>query len=155
MTKPVTAIVLAGQRPGPDRVAAPFGLRTKALVPVLGQPMIDRVLGVLRASPNIRSVVIAEDAALDPLSDAPGVAGALGDGFAIIAASFPKISESIEKTIEAQGSDAAYLITTADNPLLTNAMIDDFLASVSGADIAIGMADKPVIEAKYPDIPRT
>lgn len=155
MTKPLTAIVLAGQRPGPDRVAAPFGLRTKALVPVLGRPMIDCVLEVLKASPHIKSVIIAEDAALDPLSGAPGVAGALADGFATITPSFPKISESVEKTIEAQGSDAAYLITTADNPLLTPAMIDDFLTCVSGADIAIAMAEKPVIEAKYPDIPRT
>lgn len=155
MTAPVTAIILAGQRPGPDRVAAPFGLRTKALVPVLGRAMIDRVLEVLRASPHIASVIIAEDATLDPLSDTPGVAGALADGFAAITPSHPKISESVEKTIEARGADATYLVTTADNPLLTTAMIDDFLTGVSGADIAIGMADKPVIEAKYPDIPRT
>ncbi len=154
-TEPVIAIVLAGQRPGPDRVAAPFGLRTKALVPVLGRPMIDRVLEVLRASPHIKSVIIAEDAALEPLSRAPGVAAALAAGFATITPSFPKISESVEKTIEAQGADAAYLITTADNPLLTSAVVNDFLAGGSGADIAIGMADKPVIEAKYPDIPRT
>lgn len=154
---PVVAIVLAGQRPGPDRVAAPFGLRTKALVPVLGRAMIDRVLDVLKASPHINSVIIAEDASLDPLSNAPGVAAALADGFATITPSFPKISESVEKTIVAQGSDAIYLITTADNPLVTTAMISDFLASasVSDTDIAIGMADKPVIEAKYPDIPRT
>lgn len=155
MTKPLTAIVLAGQRPGPDRVAAPFGLRTKALAPVLGRPMIDRVLEVLQASPHIASVIIAEDASLDPLSSTPGVAAALADRFAVVTPSFPKISESVEKTIEAQGADATYLITTADNPLLTTAMIDDFLAGVSDADIAIGMADKPVIEAKYPDIPRT
>lgn len=156
--EPVTAIVLAGQRPGPDRVATQFGLRTKALVPVLGRPMIDRVLMVLRASPHIKTVIIAEDATLDPLSNAPGVAAALADGFASITPSFPKISESVEKTIEAQGADAAYLITTADNPLLTPVMIGDFLAGasgVSGGDIAIGMADRPVIEAKYPDIPRT
>lgn len=152
---PVVAIVLAGQRPGPDRVAAPFGLRTKALVPVLGRAMIDRVLEVLKASPHIKSVIIAEDASLDPLSNAPGVAAALAKGFATITPSFPKISESVEKTIEAQGPDAIYLITTADNPLLTTAMINDFLANVSVADIAIGMTDKPVIEAKYPDIPRT
>ncbi len=152
---PVVAIVLAGQRPGPDRVAAPFGLRTKALVPVLGRPMIDRVLEVLQASPHIKSVIIAEDTALDPLSTAPGVAAALAGGFAAITPSFPKISESVEKTIEAQGSDATYLVTTADNPLLTTAVISDFLAGADDADIAIGMADKPVIEAKYPDIPRT
>lgn len=155
MTKPVVAIVLAGQRPGPDRVAAPFGLRTKALVPVLGRPMIDRVLEVLQASPHIASVIIAEDASLDPLSTAPGVAAALADGFATFTPSFPKISESVEKTIEAQGSDATYLITTADNPLITTAVINDFLAGANDADIGIGMAEKQVIEAKYPDIPRT
>ncbi len=155
MTETVVAIVLAGQRPGPDRVAAPFGMRTKALVPVLDQPMIDRVLETLKASPHIRSVIIAEDVSLDPLMSAPGVASAAKDGFATLTPSFPRISESVAETIEAHGSDAPYLITTADNPLLTPAMIADFVAATDGADIAIGMAEKSVIEAKYPDIPRT
>ena len=155
MTKPVVAIVLAGQRPGPDSVAAPFGLRTKALVPVLGRPMIDRVIEVLSASPHIRSVIIAEDASLDPLSTAAGVAKVVEDGFATITPSFPKISESVAETVEAHGADATYLITTADNPLLTTEVIADFIADARGADIAIGMAEKRVIEAKYPDIPRT
>ena len=152
---PVVAIVLAGQRPGPDRVAAPFGLRTKALVPVLGRPMIDRVLEVLKASPHIGSVIIAEDAALDPLSSAPTVAEAVSEGFAAITPSFPRISESVAETIAAHGTDTPYLITTADNPLLTAEVIADFIAGADSADIAIGMAEKQVIEAKYPDIPRT
>ena len=152
---PVTAIVLAGQRPGPDRVAAPFGLRAKALVPVLGRPMIDRLIETLQASPHIASVVIAEDPALEPLTTAPGVAAAVADGFAALTPSAPKISESVARTIEATGTDRRYLITTADNPLLTEAVIADFLAGADGADIAIGMADREVIEAAYPGIPRT
>ena len=152
---PVTAIVLAGQRPGPDRVAAPFGLRTKALVPVLGRPMIDRLIEVLQASPHIARVIIAEDRSLDPLGSAPGVTEAVAGGFATLAPSAPKISESVAETIEAQGADARYLVTTADNPLLTEAVIADFLTGARDADIAIGMAEKQVIEATYPDIPRT
>lgn len=152
---PVTAIVLAGQRPGADRVAAPFGLRTKALVPVLGRPMIDRLMEVLTASPHIASVIIAEDASLDRLSTAPGVAKALADGAATLAPSAHRISDSVARAIESHGADARYLITTADNPLLTEEVIADFLSGARDADIAIGMAEKRVIEAKYPDIPRT
>lgn len=152
---PVTAIVLAGQRPGPDRVAAPFGLDAKALVPVLGRPMIDRLLETLNASPQIASVIIAEDARLSPLSAAPGVAAAVEAGFARLTPSAARISDSVAKVLEANGADRRYLITTADNPLLTGAVIRDFLADAGDADIAIGMAERRVIEAKYPDIPRT
>ena len=42
-----TAIVLAGQRPGPDALAVHFGEEYKALVSVGGQPMIARVIAAL------------------------------------------------------------------------------------------------------------
>ena len=42
-----TALVLAGQRPGVDPVAAHFGLEAKALVPVAGELMLGRVLMAL------------------------------------------------------------------------------------------------------------
>ena len=53
-----TCIVLAGQRPGPDRLAQHFGLEHKALVPVCGEPMIGHVVRTLHLSPHIDKVVI-------------------------------------------------------------------------------------------------
>ena len=46
---PITAILLAGSRPGVDPLAERAGVAAKALVPIGGQPMIDRPLRALLA----------------------------------------------------------------------------------------------------------
>ena len=57
-----TAIVLAGQRPGPDRLAAHFGETWKALVTIDGEPMLTRVVRTLTATPAVaRTIVLAQD----------------------------------------------------------------------------------------------
>lgn len=155
MASEVVAIVLAGQRPGPDRVAAPLGLKAKALAPVLGRAMIDRLLDTLTDAAAITSVIIVEDGSLEPLANAPGVAAALESGFARIMPASDKISDSVLSAIRDTGENVDYLVTTADNPLLTPEMIEDFLKDAQGSDLAVGMAERTRIEAAYPEIPRT
>ena len=53
MTGSVTAIILAGSRPGSDPLLAGTGLASKALLPVGGQPMLAHVLEALRAAPEV------------------------------------------------------------------------------------------------------
>ena len=48
-----TAILLAGQRPGPDALARAFGTHYKALIEVGAMPMVTRVAQTLLASPLI------------------------------------------------------------------------------------------------------
>jgi GTP:adenosylcobinamide-phosphate guanylyltransferase len=49
----LSAIVLAGSRGPDDPVARAAGLQHKALVPVAGVPMLQRVLDTLAAVPRI------------------------------------------------------------------------------------------------------
>ena len=143
-----TCLVLAGQRPGIDPLADHFGLRLKALVPLHGEPMLTRVVRTLNASPHIGTIlVLAQDTgALRPAVDAGGDAS--------LVESADGISLSIKKQVEASGFASPILVTTADHPLLTVEMIDEFVTAASG-DIAIAMVEQKVMLAQFPDAKRT
>ncbi len=53
-----TALVLAGQRPGIDPMAAHFGTEMKALIPVAGELMLNRVLEALLDAPEVARIVV-------------------------------------------------------------------------------------------------
>ena len=53
-----TAILLAGQRPGPDPLAEAFGERWKAKVRIGGEAMLSRVARTLLTAPSIARVVV-------------------------------------------------------------------------------------------------
>lgn len=161
LTHPVsaqwTALVMAGQRPGIDALAQANGQTYKALIHVAGQSMLGRVVAALDACPQIgRIVVVAQEPEhllsgdTADLLDNPKIALApSGNG---IAASIAKIA----------GSDIApwpVVVTTADHPLLTPEMVQQFL-SASGsetqdADLAIGFGERRIVEAGYPATKRT
>ncbi|PTQ11458.1 hypothetical protein CLG96_08400 [Sphingomonas oleivorans] len=148
-----TAILLAGQRPGTDPLAAQFGLEKKALVPIAGQPMLGHVARSLLAVPALERILILAQGAnelliqdLAWLADEPRIA--VADSASGISASIAAIA----------GTDAApwpVLVTTADHPLLTPAMIETFLAGTEGADVAVGVVGRRTLIAAYPESRRT
>jgi GTP:adenosylcobinamide-phosphate guanylyltransferase len=132
-----------------DPLAAHFGIALKALVPVAGKPMVTQVVRTIRSVPAIRRVIVlAQDlAALQPAVDA--------GGGAIMLASGTGISTSIRAIT---GSDAApwpILVTTADHVLLTRAMVEEFIAGVGSADVAVAMVEQQVMQAQFPQSKRT
>jgi GTP:adenosylcobinamide-phosphate guanylyltransferase len=139
-----TALLLAGQRPGPDRLA---GNGLKALIPVAGRPMVARVAETLLACPSIdRIVVLAQDdAALRPhLPDDPRIA-------------FATSQAGISRSVAAAAAAGRWpvLVTTADHPLLTVATIEDFLARAGGCDVAVGVVERAVVRRRFPANRRT
>lgn len=143
-----TCIVLAGQRPGTDGLAAHFGVQLKALIPVGGQPMLTRVLRTLRNSPHIGDIIVlGQDVeALRAAVDA--------GGGATLVQSNDGISLSVKKQMETIGFASPVLVTTADHPLLTGEMIAQFLDEASG-DVAVAMVEREVMLARFPDAKRT
>lgn len=149
MTQAWTCIILAGQRPGPDPLAQHFGEQWKALVPVAGEAMLVHVLHTIHAVPVItRVIVLAQDkGALAQTVDAAG-----GAEFVVSGAG---ISDSILAAIDSAGVDWPLLVTTADHPLLTRAMVDAFIDGAQGCDLAIAMVERQVMLAQFPDARRT
>jgi GTP:adenosylcobinamide-phosphate guanylyltransferase len=148
-----TAVLLAGDRPGGDPLAAHFNVKSKALIPIGGVTMLRRVADTLLAVPRIeRVVILAQDPAALLIGDAAGLATnprvALAVGGAGIATSIAAIA----------GTAAApwpVLVTTADHALLTPEMVGEFLAGAAGCDLALGVGERRIVEAGYPATRRT
>lgn len=144
-----TALVLAGQRPGVDPLAAAFGETYKALIPIDGAPMLARVVATLEDTPQIaRIVVLAQepDALRHAVPPSPRLRWAAGGA---------GISRSILAVAGGEAAPWPILLTTADHPLLTRAMIGDFLAGVGDADVAVAMVERAAMLARYPATKRT
>ena len=143
-----TCIVLAGQRPGPDMLAQHFALERKALVPVRGEPMICHVVRTLHLSPHIGKVVILSQD-VEHLRSAVAAAGG-----AILVESQNSISLSIKAQAETLGFSSPLLVTTADHPLLTVEMIDEFVRNADG-DLAVAMVERQTMLKQFPNAQRT
>ena len=148
-----TAILLAGQRPEGDPLAAAAGTEWKALIPVAGEPMLARVVRALLAAPSVGDVVILAQAPERMLGAAPEWIAR--SPRIRVAASGPGISGSIAGIAGTAAAPWPVLVTTADHPLLSVAMIEAFLAAAEGADVAVGAAERRVVHAAYPDNRRT
>jgi len=143
------AIVLAGQRPGEDPFAASRQVEHRALIPVGGEPMLERVLATLRGHPRIGSIRVSTDR--PELLDA-------GDATVLRAADSP--SESVLRALPSPDLAAAsppILLTTADHALLDHEILDHFLAAADAteADIAVGLVHEQALRAAFPDAERT
>ena len=148
-----TAIVLAGQRPGENGFAAAHGVAAKALIRAGGEPMLGRVARALLDSPSIgRIVVLAQEAEallegeLGWMAAEPRISTARsGDG----------ISASVGGLAGTAAAPYPVLVTTADHALLRPEMVETFIGSAAGVDVAFAMVERRVVEKSYPDTKRT
>lgn len=153
----LTALVPAGRRPGVDPLAAHFGADFKAVIPIQGEPMVAHVVKALLASPRVERVVILTQ---EPESflQRPDLNWLAQDSRIVWRRSSESISASVLDAINAFGAEQTpFLLTTADHPLLTPAMIDAFVtqAQAEQADIAVGFVESRTLLAKYPENKRT
>lgn len=149
MSPPISAIVLAGSRPGVDPLLSGTGVSTKALLPIAGLPMLVHVIRALRASPLVGSItVLAQDSA--KLASEPALA-------AVPDLHFSDSGQGISSSLAAAlpPGDDPLLVTTADNVLLTPSMIANFLSGAANSDIAIAMVERDLLLARYPQSQRT
>ena len=145
----ITAVVLAGSRPGVDPFAQSYGTDLKALIPVGGKPMVRRPVEALLASDGVDRIRV--------LSQQPERIGAVLPNDPRIAVE--PSGETIAATLEAMCVDPdtnwPILVTTADHALLTPEMVQDFLVNSSGADIAIGLVTQDKLLKRLPQTKRT
>ncbi|RYD86827.1 MAG: 4-diphosphocytidyl-2C-methyl-D-erythritol synthase, partial [Sphingomonadales bacterium] len=124
MNKPgVTAIVLAGQRPGTDPLSEHFGEPRKALIDLAGQPMLAWVCATLVGRRDVKRIVIlAQDSVA--LLDHPKTRWLRDEAQVVTRNAGDSIVEAISGTLRAMPLNYPFLLTTADNVLLDDAMLD-------------------------------
>lgn len=141
-----TALVLAGQRPGVDPVAAHFGLQAKALIPVAGEPMLSRVLRALTDTPEIARIIVLAQNAEALLAD-PALAWTAGDDRIEARVSGSTISGSVLAAISDPAIGLPVLVTTADNVMLTPATVAEFVSGAGESDVSIAFVERTRLEA--------
>jgi GTP:adenosylcobinamide-phosphate guanylyltransferase len=148
------AILLAGSRPSGDPLALAAGVATKALVPIAGRPMLDHVARTLVDHPGLSGVLVLAQQP-EALTADPGCAWMAHDPRIRFAASGAGISRTLLDLLDQPGVPLPWLVTTADNVLLSAAMIDDFLRGAADADVAVAMVSRDVLLPAYPQSRRT
>lgn len=139
------ALVLAGARPEADPVAAYAGVSHKALIPLAGKPLLERVLAALSTAGVRRIAVSANDPQV--------VALAARLGAEVLAA---EAGPSLSALRGIEALDPPVLLTTSDHALLAPEWILQFLDDVPDtADVAVLLARREVVEAAAPGARRT
>ena len=146
--QPVTVIVLAAQRAGlVNPLASKAGVSHKCLVPICGRPLIAHVLDTLTALPAIAGIRVAlepevheEVAALLPAWRARAVPIDL----------VPSSTNIVDSVIGAAEDGAGpFIVTTADNVLLTPEGFDLMRAALARADAVIGVTTRERVWAVH------
>lgn len=154
--KEVVALVLAGDRPGDDAVAKATGASCKALAPVLGTPMLLRVLEALQACARIGPCVLVGPSR-QALESCPPLRQFTAQSQVNWLPSADSLSGSAQAGLADIDPGAPVLITTADHALLTAPMLEHFLeqALASRADLSLGLVKYDLLKAAYPEAQRT
>lgn len=146
MGSTVNVLILAGQREGvADPLCERAGIEWKALLPIHGKPMTEYVLDALSKSKLLNTPYwisgIDKDLLDSSLRQSPSEGGP---------------ASSVVVAAEA-GIPYPFMVTTCDHALLTSEMVDHFIAGAEsiGADFALGLAEKTVIQPAHPETKRT
>lgn len=145
---------MAGSRAGADPLATATGVTHKALTPVAGVAMLERVLATLAASRFVGRIVVC---GLDPAVAADvDTTAATGTPVEMVRGDRTP-SASAARAIEELGLTPPVLITTADHPLLSPATLDAFCerATAINADATFGLVPVSLVHAAFPGSRRT
>ncbi|HET8534010.1 MAG TPA: nucleotidyltransferase family protein [Sphingomicrobium sp.] len=145
----ITAVLLAGSRPGSDPLAAAFGTDLKALVPVGGKPMVRWPVEALLASNRFSEIrVLAQEP--ERIGEALPANPKLR-----IEKSAASIAATLEQLCFDNSIQWPLFVTTADHVLLDAGMIDEFCDLGEVADIAIAVVERDNLMKRLPKSQRT
>lgn len=154
-TPKINALILAGNRGGSDAIASLTGVSHKAMAPINGVPMLQRLWHCLVACPSIERIYVCIDGG-EQLEAVAELAAAKRAGRLIVIAPSTSPAASVAAALDEIGLTQPLLITTADHPLLTPEMVDYFLRQApQDADFAVALAEIGIVRAAYPDTIRT
>lgn len=152
----MTAIVLAGQRDGEDALAKHAGATCKAVVEIDGKPMLLHVLEALTSSDGVDTVLVSGPGK-EKLAGQTEVNELFKSGAVTWLPPQESPSSSAYDAMQQLKPDEQVLLTTADHPLLSVDIVNEFCArSVQqNADIVIGFAPYSLVREAFPEMKKT
>ena len=155
MTKTVVdAVILAGSRPAGDALALAQDAPCKALVRVGGKAMLAHVAEKLAGHAAIANIhILAQD--IEIFSADQDTRKLAAEPRIAFHQSEATIAASLQRMLVDNKTSFPLLITTADNVLLSDAMIEAFLNNADGADVAIAIVARELMMKSYPESKRT
>jgi len=151
-----TAVILAGERGPGDPLVEASGACCKAMIEIDGTPMILRVLQALETATRVAARLVS-----GPEKDQLAAVPALDKLVASQAIGWrppaPTPSTSAYEAMQSIPAEQPVLVTTADHPLLTAEIIDDFCTRSLGRDldITVGLAPYRLVREAYPEMKKT
>lgn len=148
--RPVIAIVLAGQRRGAvNPLAERAGVSHKCLAPIAGKPLIAHVLATLAQLPALVEIRISVEPDAEP-ELRPIIAPFETAGVPIrLVPSAARLADSL--VAAALDDPGPFIVTTADNVLLTPEAAAQVRAALDAADAVAAMARRANVLAAHPD----
>ena len=151
-----TAIVLAGERGAGDPLPEHAGASCKALVEIEGIPMLHRVVEALQTSTIVDTTWLSGPSKTDMIADGE-LLDWIDQGKIHWQNPGPTPSTSAYQLMEKVDKGIPFLVTTADHPLLSGSLVDEFCRQSldTHADITIGLAPYPLVQKSFPDMKKT
>lgn len=153
---PSSVLVLAGRRGPDDALARSSGATHRALVPVNGTPMLERVVRTL-AGCGIDRIVVSTDAPELVLEIEPLRLLAERGSIELRASAASPAATVLAFLEDTSAARLPCLVTTADHALLTPEIVTTFWSGVAAcdADLAVGIVKESVFRSRFPDTRRT
>ncbi len=152
---PLSAVVLAGERPTGSPLAQAFSVPAGVLVPVAGRPAIARVFAALRASRSVNGgLLCGPERAV--MAEAPALQALLAPGdFRWLAPQHGPAASAMAALTSLERYPA--LVTTGDHALLSPETLDDFCtrAQQRDEDVLVGLVPYDTVMAAFPETRRT
>jgi GTP:adenosylcobinamide-phosphate guanylyltransferase len=155
-SRPMTAVVLAGDRTKKDSLIKYTKAGCKALIEIDGVPMVRRVLSALQQSRAVFKIVLAGPEADEVARDKP-LSELIASNEISWRAPEASPSASAFHTMQSLEPDTPVLLTTTDHPLLTREIVDAFTRQslADDVDVTVGLAPHALITEAYPGIKKT
>lgn len=153
--RPFTALILAGSRPKGDPLARAAGVSHKALVPLVGKAMLCHVIDALRRSHSIGRIIVC---GINPAYLSNGDLGnTLQASDITVLEGLSTPSASVNQVLHSVPDVLPLLITTADHPLLSPEVIDEFCerAQQGNYDAVTAVVPADLVRRAFPDSNRT
>jgi CTP:molybdopterin cytidylyltransferase MocA len=147
------AIVLAGGAPEQDDPLYAFTQgRPKALLDIAGRPMAQWVLDALTEAAGIERIILVGLGAEAGVSSPKSVAS-LPDRGSLL----QNVISGIDRALEISPGARQVLVGSADIPLITGKMVDEFLDQCAdpSLDIHYGTVPRPLMEGRFPESRRS